>query len=103
MITLPVLGFAVLPSFTNQHEPDVDLGPIDEFPEGEFVIATFLENPEIGEVSRRTMYIRNNGQLKGVPSFTVLYSRCVHLGCPTQPNGPIFDDQKSTYRGQRRC
>jgi Rieske Fe-S protein len=97
VITLPVLGFAVLPSFTNQHDPDVDLGPIDEFPEGEFVIATFLENPEIGEVSRRTMYIRNNGQVKGVPSFTVLYSRCVHLGCPTQPNGPIFDDQKSTY------
>jgi len=21
----------------------------------------------------------------------------IHLGCPTQPNGPIFDDQKSTY------
>ena len=97
VITLPVLGFAVLPSFTNQHEPDVDLGPIDEFPEGEYVIATFLENPEIGEVSRRTMYIRNNGQLKGVPSFTVLYSRCVHLGCPTQPNGPIFEDEKSTF------
>ena len=56
------------------------------------MIATFLENPEIGEVSRRTMYVRNNGQLKGVPSFTVLYSRCVHLGCPTQPNGPIFED-----------
>ena len=97
VITLPVLGFAVLPSFTNQHEPEVDLGPIDAFPEGKYVIATFLENPEIGEVSRRTMYVRNNGQLKGVPSFTLLYSRCVHLGCPTQPNGPIFEDQKSTY------
>jgi Rieske Fe-S protein len=96
-VTLPVLGFAVLPSFTNQHEPNIDLGPIDKFPEGEYVIATFYENPEIGEVSRRTMFVRNNGQLKGVPSFTVLYSRCVHLGCPTQPNGPIFEDQKSTY------
>jgi Rieske Fe-S protein len=97
VITLPVLGFMVLPSFTNQHEPEVDLGPIDAFPEGEYVIATFLENPEIGEVSRRTMYIRNNGQLKGVPSFTVLYSRCVHLGCPTQPNGPISEDEKTTF------
>src|SRR6185436_5646240 len=45
VITLPVLGFAVLPSFTNQHDPDIDLGPIDQFPEGQFVIATFLENP----------------------------------------------------------
>jgi Rieske Fe-S protein len=97
VITLPVLGFAVLPSFTNQHEPDVELGPIDAFPEGKFVIATFMEDPSIGEVSRRTMFIRNNGQLEGVPSFTVLYSRCAHLGCPVQPNGPIFDDQKKKF------
>ena len=97
VVTLPVLGFMVLPSFTNQHEPDVELGPIDDFPEGKFVIATFLEDPEIGEVSRRTMFIRNNGQLEGVPSFTVLYSRCAHLGCPVQPNGPIFDDQKKKF------
>ena len=97
VITLPVLGFTVLPSFTNQHEPNVELGPIKDFPEGKFVIATFLEDPEIGEVSRRTMFIRNNGQLEGVPSFTVLYSRCAHLGCPVQPNGPIFDDQKKKF------
>jgi Rieske Fe-S protein len=97
VITLPVLGFAVLPSFTNQHEPNVELGPIDAFPEGNFVIATFLEDPSIGEVSRRTMFIRNNGPLEGVPSFTVLYSRCAHLGCPVQPNGPVYDDQKKTF------
>jgi Rieske Fe-S protein len=99
VITLPVLGFAVLPSFTNQHEPNVELGPIDAFPEGKFVIATFMEDPSIGEVSRRTMFIRNNGPLEGVPSFTVLYSRCAHLGCPVQPNGPIYDDQKKTFGG----
>jgi Rieske Fe-S protein len=96
IITVPVLGFTVLPSFTNQHEPDVELGPIDNFPEGQFVIATFLEDPDIGEVSRRTMFIRNNGQLEGTPSFTVLYSRCAHLGCPVQPNALINDDQKKT-------
>ena len=72
VITLPVLGFAVLPSFTNQHDPDVDSGRSTNFPEGKFVIATFLENPEIGEVSRRTMFIRNNGRVDDVPSFTVL-------------------------------
>ena len=96
LITVPVLGFAVLPSFTNQHEPDVELGPLDAFPEGKFVIATFMENPAIGEVSRRTMFVRNNGQLDGEPSFTLLYSRCVHLGCPVQPNGPIEEDKKQT-------
>jgi Rieske Fe-S protein len=96
VITVPVLGFMVLPSFTNQHEPEVDLGPIENFPEGEFVIATFLEDPEVGEVSRRTMFIRNNGLLEDVPSFTVLYSRCAHLGCPVQPNAVIEDDKKKT-------
>jgi Rieske Fe-S protein len=97
VITLPVLGFAVLPSFTNQKEQDVDLGPLENFPESEFVIATYLEDPEVGEVTRRTMFIRNNGQLDGKPSFTALYSRCAHLGCPVQPNGPVEDDQKKTY------
>ena len=47
---------------------------------------------------RRTLFIRKNGQLEGVPSFTVLYSRCVHLGCPVQPNGPVFDDQNTTFQ-----
>jgi menaquinol-cytochrome c reductase iron-sulfur subunit len=93
-ITLPVLGFAVLPSFTNQEEQKVTLGPIENFPDGEFVIATYLEDPEVGEVTRRTMYIRNNGQLEGQPSFTLLYSRCAHLGCPVQPNGPIEEEKK---------
>lgn len=98
VITVPVLGFAVLPSFTNQSEPDVDLGPMENFPEGEYVIATFLEDPKVGEVTRRTMYIRNNGPLEGQPSFTTLYGRCVHLGCPTQPNGPIDEEAKKEVR-----
>ena len=97
VITVPVLGFAVLPSFTNQHDQEVDLGPIENFPENEFVIATYLEDPKVGEVTRRTMYIRNNGQLDGKPSFTTIYSRCAHLGCPVQPNGPIEEDKKTTY------
>jgi Rieske Fe-S protein len=96
-LTLPVLGFAVLPSFTNQEEQNVELGPLEEFPEnGRFVIATYLENPEIGEVSRRTVFVRNNGPLEDQPSFTILFSRCVHLGCPVQPNGPIFTDERKT-------
>ena len=94
LITVPALGFAVLPSFTNQPDVEVELGPIDAFPEGEFVIATFMEDPKVGEVTRRTMYIRNNGINDGVPSFTMLYNRCAHLGCPVQPNGLIFEDQK---------
>ena len=93
VLTLPVLGFMVLPSFTGVEEDEVSLGPLDNFPEGEYVIATYLSHPEQGEVSRRTAFVRNNGQSEaGEPSFTILYSRCVHLGCPVQPNGPIDED-----------
>jgi Rieske Fe-S protein len=90
VLTLPVLGFMVLPSFTDVEEDEVDLGPIENFPEGQYVIATYLSLPQQGEVSRRTAFVRSNGQTDaGDQSFTILYSRCVHLGCPVQPNGPI--------------
>jgi len=91
-VSLPSLGFAVLPSFVGDavESHNVDLGPISNFPEGTYMIATYMEDPKQGEVSRRTAFIRNNGFTdSGVPSFTALFSRCVHLGCPVQPNGPI--------------
>jgi Rieske Fe-S protein len=93
IVTLPVVGFAVAPVFTGEKHPEIDLGPISNFKEGEFVIATFLSNPDEGEVSRRTAYIRNNGVVGGKPSFTVISNRCAHLGCPVQANGPVFSDQ----------
>jgi menaquinol-cytochrome c reductase iron-sulfur subunit len=94
-VVLPSLGFAVLPSFMGEgvETNDVDLGPISNFPVGTFVITTFTSNKAWGEVSRRTAYIRNNGLSESKqPSFTIIYSRCVHLGCPVQPNGPIGDE-----------
>ena len=100
IVTVPALGFMVLPSFTNVEEDDVDLGPIDNFPEGTYVIASYLSHPSAGEVSRRTAFVRNNGFTDGgEPSFTILYSRCVHLGCPVQPNGPIDEGQKKDVDG----
>jgi quinol---cytochrome c reductase iron-sulfur subunit, bacillus type len=101
-VTLPVLGFGVLPSFMGDgvETKDVDLGPISNFPEGEYVIATYLEDPEQGEVTRRTAFVRNNGRTDdGVPSFTAIFSRCVHLGCPVQPNGPIDEEAAKEVNG----
>ena len=94
MVALPVAGFAVLPAFVGQGTDDIDIGPIEDYPEGEFVVATFLNDPEQGEVSRRTAYVRNNGLKEGAPSFTILSNRCVHLGCPVQVNGLSLEDQK---------
>jgi len=92
-VALPAAGFALLPSLVGQRRRPVDLGPLGAFPEGRFVIATFLADPRAGEVSRRAAYIRNNGLLNGLPSVTTMSSRCTHVGCPTQPNGPVFNQQ----------
>jgi Rieske Fe-S protein len=88
VVTVPIAWFAVAPAFVGQGDEDVDLGPLENYPEGKFVIATFLSDLEEGSVSRRTAYIRNNGFVEGLPSFTIVSNRCVHLGCPVQPAGP---------------
>jgi Rieske Fe-S protein len=100
LVTVPALGFAVAPAFLKQHTHNVDLGPIGDFAEGQFMVATFLVDPAAGEVSRRTAYIRNNGALKDLPSFTILSNRCAHLGCPVQPNGPVFQDKEKIQKIQ---
>jgi Rieske Fe-S protein len=93
LVTVPVLGFAVLPAFTLGEDVDADVGPLDAFPENEWRIVTFLESPDKGEVSRKTAFVRYNGMLDGQPSFTTISNNCVHLGCPVQPSGPVQDDQ----------
>jgi menaquinol-cytochrome c reductase iron-sulfur subunit len=98
IVTVPVAGFALLPPFIDQGTDDIDIGALDDFPENRFVITTFLLDPDQGEVSRRTAYVRNNGLLEGVPSFTILSNRCVHLGCPVQVNGLPLDEEATTER-----
>jgi menaquinol-cytochrome c reductase iron-sulfur subunit len=93
VVTVPAVGFAVLPAFLKQHGHEADLGPLDDFPEGQYIVATFLRDPAQGEISRRTAFVRNNGLLQGKPSFTCISNRCAHLGCPVQPGGPTFDQK----------
>jgi Rieske Fe-S protein len=88
IVTIPVAGFAILPGFLGQKRHDVDLGPLTGYPVGKWYIATFVVDPKEGDVSRRTAFIRNNGDLGNVPSFTIISNRCAHLGCPVQANGP---------------
>jgi Rieske Fe-S protein len=94
LITVPVAGFALLPSFLGQKQHKVDLGPVGTFAIGSWFIATFIVDPVQGEVSRRAAFVRNNGTVadpttkKQVPSFTIISNRCTHVGCPTQANGP---------------
>jgi menaquinol-cytochrome c reductase iron-sulfur subunit len=98
IVTLPAVGFALLPAFVKQGAHEVDLGPLDDFPENKFVVATFMRNPAQGEITRQTAFIRNNGLLAGRPSFTCISNRCAHLGCPVQAGGPLFENQKKTEK-----
>ena len=93
LVTAPALGFAVMPAFLKQGSKDHDLGPLSDYPEGKFVVVTWFTDPTAGEISRRTAYIRANGQLNGLPSFTILSNHCAHLGCPVQPNGLLDEAQ----------
>ena len=92
LVAVPVGGFVLLPPFLGQKRHKVDLGPITEFAEGQWYVATFMLDPSEGAVSRRTAFLRNNGVLtikgKQVPSFTIISNHCAHLGCPVQANGP---------------
>jgi menaquinol-cytochrome c reductase iron-sulfur subunit len=98
LITVPIVGFAVAPAFSGQGHPDIDLGPISNFPENQWRLTTFFLDPAQGEVARRTAYIRNNGLLEGKPSFTIISNRCAHLGCPVQPNGLVQDNQQKIIK-----
>ncbi len=94
VVTIPPLGLLTASAFEGQPFRKIDLGPITDFPLNKFVITTFLEDPAVGDVSRRTAYIRNNGFLNEQPSFTILSNHCAHLGCPVQPNGPVDTSKK---------
>jgi Rieske Fe-S protein len=101
LVTVPAVGFMIVPAFRDQGYPKVDLGPLENFTEGKWFVTKFFMNPDAGEVSHRTAYIRNNGQLNGEPSFTIISNRCAHLGCPVQPNGPVQDNQQKEVKGRK--
>jgi Rieske Fe-S protein len=94
LVTLPALGFMLMPAFLKQKSGAHDLGPLTDYPEGEFVVATFMTNPAQGEVSRRTAFVRNNGVVNNVPSFTIISNHCAHLGCPVQPLTAVPPEHK---------
>jgi Rieske Fe-S protein len=97
-IGLPVLIDELAASAPAAAPAEIDLGPVTAFPAGEYTVTTFVSDPAASPVSRRAAYIRNNGLVRGRPSFTILSSRCTHVGCPTQPNGPVFTQEHKLER-----
>jgi Rieske Fe-S protein len=97
LVSLPAFAFMILPAFLKQKAGAHDIGPLADFPEGEFVVATFMSRPDQGEVSRRTAFVRNNGIVDNQPSFTIISNHCAHLGCPVQPQTNVNVPHK-TYK-----
>jgi len=100
LVTVPAIGFMILPAFLDQEVDEVDVGALDDYAEGQWLITTFLLDPAEGEVTRRTAYIRSNGLIESQPSFTILSSRCVHLGCPVQANGLPDEKNAKTFKNK---
>jgi menaquinol-cytochrome c reductase iron-sulfur subunit len=98
IVTLPAAGFALLPGFLKQKAHKVDLGPISDFEENKWKVVTFARDPTTADITRRTAFVRNNGLLDGVPSFTIISNRCAHVGCPVQPGGPVFAKDEKTIK-----
>ena len=98
IVTLPAVALALVPGFLKQKQHRVDLGPISDFEENKWKIVTFARDPTHADISRRTAFVRNNGLLDGVPSFTIISNRCAHVGCPVQPGGPIFEKDEKVVR-----
>src|SRR5919204_488810 len=79
IVSVPPLVAVLGPPFGKQWKYRIDLGPIADFPEGKWFITHFFVKPKLGDVTRRTAYVRNNGTLNGSPSFTIISNRCAHL------------------------
>jgi Rieske Fe-S protein len=97
-VTVPPLFLAFVPPFLKQSKKPVSLGPITQFPLNQWRIAQFRLVPNGQAVWNRTAYIRYNGPLNGVPSFTIISNRCAHLGCPVQPLGLVQQTQAKTMQ-----
>jgi len=88
--TLPALGFAIAPIFT---EPPVLWQPIGtpaDFPDNTYMTKVIVITPGIGEAGNSIAYVRaRNPAIDTEPEdqynhWVALSSRCMHLGCPVR-------------------
>jgi Rieske Fe-S protein len=83
-VTVPVVGFALGPSFTGEKWYWSDLGPTDQF--NDKYQTVLYERGPAGNVDRRVAFVRKESD----GSFTVVSNTCMHLGCPVELKGSAF-------------
>jgi Rieske Fe-S protein len=99
-IVLPAVGFAVAPIFHRGKERWESVGPTGDFVTETYRQVVFTETEGIGDAGKTTAYVRKGSkQLGEDPKQIVAVSnRCVHLGCPVQAGGPVFDKESKTVK-----
>ena len=103
IVSAPAIGFMVAPAFLKQGVKDHDIGPLTDYPDGKFVVATFMSDKSQGEVSRRTAFVRYNGPLeeqskKQIGDVTLIPTVSIAgFGCPC--HGGQYDTEGNRTAG----
>ncbi len=98
MIAGPVAGMALAPAVGGSDFEAVNLGPVDDFPEGSYKKVVIAPGEGTGDayVRERVAFVRRNkagykDSLTGkVEKFTIISNTCAHLGCPVTEGGGSF-------------
>jgi Rieske Fe-S protein len=88
--TLPALGFAIGPVFSQEPTTWQDIGTYERFPDTTYLPVTIRLVAGIGEAGLSLAYVRkHNDSIDGPPKdrydqVVAISSRCVHVGCPVR-------------------
>jgi Rieske Fe-S protein len=88
--TLPALGFALGPIFKQAPHAWEDIGPVDAFPDNNYVPVVATITPGIGEVGKTTVYVRkfnaaiDTDRYDRDTPYIAISTRCAHVGCPVR-------------------
>jgi Rieske Fe-S protein len=94
LVGVPFVGFVFRKR--QRREVWVDLGPVENFAQGQTQIATFdnpLRQPWDGVTAQTEVFVRNQGKGDDAQErFLVLSVNCAHLGCPVSwfPQSGLF-------------
>ncbi len=87
---LPALGFAIGPIFKTAPHDWETVGPVDDFPDNNYIPVVITITPGIGEAGKTTAYVRkfnpaiDTDKSDRDAAFIAISTRCAHLGCPVR-------------------